>query len=192
MRSRRWLFLFGLLGLIAPPVRATQVILLDTPTLTRGSRDIVVGRVAATRSYWNATRTKIYTDVTVEVEEALKGGAAGTLTLTQLGGTVDGAHYDVPGSPTFVAGEEALLFVWRGPSGRAQVNGLSQGKFDIRVDPASGEKLVQRSLPGMAVKNLRTLALTGDAATAMTKAFRLADFEAVIAETVSSQAREQR
>jgi hypothetical protein len=76
-----------------------------------------------------------------------------------MGGVVDGARYTVPGCPEFKPGEEALLFVWRDPSGRAQVNGLAQGKFDIRRDPSTGARLVQRTLPGLAVKDARSLSL---------------------------------
>lgn len=173
-------------ALWALPAHATRLLLLDTPTLTQRSEDIVVGRVLSTRSYWDARHTKIFTEVVVTVDEALKGGAdaGGTLTLTQMGGSVDGAHYDVPGSPRFVNGEEALLFVYRGPSGRAQVNGMAQGKFDIVTDAATGEKLVQRMLPGLAVKDLRTMALaTGDAPA---RRFRLAELKAEIQAALSS------
>jgi hypothetical protein len=152
------LFLVLLAALRAAPASATQVIALDTRALVSSSHDIVVGEVLAARSYWNPERTRIYTDVTVRVNETLRG-ATGTLTLTQMGGVVDGARYTVPGSPEFKPGEEALLFVWRDPSGRAQVNGLAQGKFDIRRDPSTGARLVQRTLPGLAVKDARSLSL---------------------------------
>ena len=67
------------------------------------------------------------------------------------------ARYSVPGCPVFEPGEEALLFVWRDPAGRAQVNGLAQGKFDIRRDAKSGERFVQRAIPGFGVRDLKTL-----------------------------------
>jgi hypothetical protein len=136
---------------------ATSLVHLDTRALTLESPEIVIGEVERVRSYWNASRTKILTDVEVRVTRALKGGAADRLTLTQLGGVVDGARYTVPGCPVFEPGEEALLFVWRDPAGRAQVNGLAQGKFDIRRDRASGERFVQRAIPGFGVRDLKTL-----------------------------------
>ena len=148
-----------LLALAARASTATEIVHLDTRALVLESSDIVVGRVQSTRSYWNPSHTKIYTDVTVGVSEALKGGAGAQLTLTQLGGEVDGVRYTVPLSPTFTPGEDALLFVWRGHSGRAQVNGLSQGKFEIRTDPATGRRTVQRALPGLAVSDARSLRL---------------------------------
>lgn len=161
MRPRPLPLLLALLLAVvaAPPAGATQMRHLDTRALVRGSSDIVVGTVESVRSYWDAGHSHILTDVTVRVGESLKGATGATLVLTQVGGEVDGLRYDIEGSPRFAPGEEALLFVWRDTAGRPQVNGLAQGKFDIRRDPATGVAHVQRSLPGFGVKDVRTLRL---------------------------------
>lgn len=143
--------------LAAGPAAATRVIHLDTKSLVHESSDIVIGQVEGTRAHWNERHTKIVTDVDVRVTQTLKGSPATRVTLTQLGGDIDGMRYEVPGSPVFTSGEEALLFLWRDTRGRAQVNGLAQGKFDIRRDPATGERLVQRALPGLAINDTRNL-----------------------------------
>lgn len=145
-------------ALLATAVSATQVTRLDTRTMAQTSSEIVIGRVTGTQARWNDARTKIVTDVQVEVSESLKGESLATITLTQLGGEVDGARYNVPGCPAFRSGEEVLLFVWRDPQGRAQVNGLAQGKFEIQRDARTGEATVQRSLPGLALRDAKTLA----------------------------------
>jgi hypothetical protein len=158
MNLRYTLFLACALALLAgaPVAHATQVLHQDLRALTLGSSDIVVGHVATTRTYWNAAHTRILTDVTVSVGEALKGEPGEQLVLTQLGGDLDGLRLAVPGGPVFRPGEEALLFVWRDGQGRAQVNGLAQGKFDITTDPATGERTLQR-LPEAAAADLKTL-----------------------------------
>src|SRR5204863_6040556 len=142
--------------LLAAPGHATSLRHLDVHDLTLESSDIIVGVVEGSRSYWNDARTRILTDVDVRVTRSLKGNPGARLTLTQLGGEVDGARYTVPGCPAFQAGEEALFFVWRDARGRAQVNGLGQGKFDIRRDPA-GVPTVQRMAPGFGVRDTRML-----------------------------------
>lgn len=147
------------IALGANGAHASQVRHLDTDELTQTSNDIVIGHVESTRSYWNAAHTKILTDVGVRIERSLKGGGGETLVLTQLGGEVDGVRTTVLGGPLFAPGEDVLLFVWRDPSGRGQVNGLSQGKFEIRRDAATGRQFVSRSLPGLGVRDARTLAL---------------------------------
>ena len=108
-----------LLASCASEASATQVTRLDTRTMAQTSSDIVIGKVTGTQARWNDAHTKIVTDVQVEVAEALKGGATTTLTLTQLGGEVDGARYSVPGCPAFRSGEEVLLFVCRRSGTRA-------------------------------------------------------------------------
>lgn len=148
----------ALLATFALPASATEVTHVDLRELTLGSSDIVIGRVEGARSRWNEAHTKIVTDVTVRVSERLKGAGADQMTLVQLGGVVGNMRYTVPGSPTFTPGEESLLFVWRDTGGRAQVNALAQGKFDIHVD-AAGRRTVQRKIAGVAAQDVRSLRL---------------------------------
>ena len=152
--------------------------------LTLGSSDIVIGQVEETRTHWDESHTKIVTDVTVRVSESLKGAGGNVLTLTQLGGDLDGFRYSVPGSPLFRPGEEALLFVWRDAQGRAQVNGLAQGKFEIATDPATGAQTVQRASEGLRVRDARTLSLVpaGEPAPGLPLGDMLGEIRAILAE----------
>ena len=147
----------ALLALAVVPASATTVRHVDTRGLVESSQEIVIGRVAQVRAAWNEKHTKIYTEVEIEVDSSLKGEAARRLTLRQLGGEVDGVRYTVPGCATFRPGEEALLFVWRDRTGRAQVNALAQGKFDISRDAATGRRVVQRSEAGLAFRDVKSL-----------------------------------
>jgi hypothetical protein len=141
---------------IAGEATATTLVRQDVAGLVRGSSDIVVGRVGAMTSRWDEYHQHIVTDVTFNVSESLRGERR-KLTLTQLGGEVDGIRVTIAASPTFQTGEEALLFVWRDAKGRAQVNGLGQGKFDVRRDPRTSERLLSRPLPGLEIGELRSL-----------------------------------
>jgi len=144
--------------LLATPARASQVIHLDTRGLTHESSDIVIGRVGEQHAHWNDAHTMIVTDVVIHVSQSLKGAGGDQLTLTQVGGEVDGMRYSIPGSPAFRAGEEVLIFAWRDRTGRPQVDGLAQGKFEIDRDPASGARVVQRSMPGLGIQDVKRLA----------------------------------
>lgn len=159
---------------LAGAARATTMTHLDTPALARASHQIVIGHVAATRAHWNDTHTRIVTDVDVDVSESLKGAPATRVTLTQLGGEVDGVKVTVDGCAAFRPGEDAVLFVWRDARGRAQLTGMAQGKFEIERDARTGARTVQRRTPGFAVRDLRGLhaAPAGRAA----KALPLDDF----------------
>jgi hypothetical protein len=151
-----WGLLVALSALAATSARATTLVHQDVAGLVGGSSDIVVGRVNTVHSRWDEYHQHIVTDVTVEVSESLMGERR-RLTLTQLGGEVDGIRVTIPASPVFRPGEEALLFVWRDSRQQAQVNGLGQGKFDISRDPVTHERLVSRRLPGLEIGDLRTL-----------------------------------
>ena len=150
----------------ASPTGATTMRHLDTRALTLGSSDIVVGQVEAVRPRWSADHRKLFTDVDVRVSQSLKGATAERITLTQLGGELDGVKVSIPGGPLFKPGNEALLFVWRDAKGRPQVNGMAQGKFDIERDAATGTLMVQRNTPGFAVKDVKSLVGTQSAAAA--------------------------
>lgn len=144
--------------LVATHSEATTLRRLDTRSLTLESSDIVIGTVEGMSPHWNSSHTKILTNVVVRVTRGLKGVGPGEIVLTQLGGEVDGVRYTVPGCPAFAVGDEALLFVWRDAHGRAQVNGLAQGKFDITRDEATGRRVVQRSPGAFAFRDARSLA----------------------------------
>jgi hypothetical protein len=148
----------ALLWLEIAPAHSTTIRHLDIRELTEQSSDIVIGQVRSVRRRWNETHTRVVTDVEFRVARRLKGARAGRLLLMQPGGTIGDRRDTVPGGPVFRPGEEALLFLWRDARGRAQVNALAQGKFDIRRDPRTGTRLVQRQAPGSGVRDLRWLA----------------------------------
>jgi hypothetical protein len=137
--------------------RATTLVHLDTRALAQQSQEIVIGRVSSTHAHWNETHTRIVTDVDVDVSQSLKGAATTRVTLTQLGGEVDGVRVSVAGCAAFRPGEEALLFVWRDARGHAQLTGLAQGKFEIERDARTGEAYVQRAAPGFGVREVQRL-----------------------------------
>ena len=142
----------ALLALGAAGSHATEVRPQTAQQLLESSQQVVVGRVVAQHSYWDAAHRRIFTDVKVLVSNTIKGAVADTLTLTQLGGEVDGARYGFEGAPAFKADDEALLFVWRDHKGRAQVNGLAQGKFTITRAAGSGQRVLDRPLPGLSLR----------------------------------------
>ncbi len=168
MPTPRRLLLAAALALALPaaPARATQLLHQTLRDLTLSSSDIVIGQVETAAPRWNAAHTRIFTDVSVRVSQTLKGAPGSHLVLSQIGGELDGWRYDVEGVPLFRPGEQTLLFVWRDARGRAQVNGLSQGKFDIGSDPATGTPVVQRSVAGLEIREVRGLSLVRPGETA--------------------------
>lgn len=98
--------------------------------MVHGSKDIVVAVVEGARSRWNEQHTLIVTDYTLRVEDRLKGQAPAKVTLTILGGTLDGERHDTCLSTPLEKGGRYLLFL--GDPDRptfAPVTGAWQGVF---------------------------------------------------------------
>lgn len=121
---------------------------------------IVLGRVVASESRWDAERRWILTYSTFEVERALKGTPAPRLTLVTPGGTADGIRQETIGSPVLNPGDERVIFV-RGTSAGPTVAFLDQGVYAVERD-ARGRKIVRAAAPSVVTID----AVTGKAATA--------------------------
>ncbi len=116
---------------------------LTTKELTDGAEVVAVGKVAAMRSEWNEDKTRIYTRVTVSVDQYIKGERPQEyLTITQLGGEVGDVGELYSGTPRFRMDEEVLLFVKKDRLGNLRVTGGAQGKYTITKSELTGVKMV--------------------------------------------------
>ncbi len=73
----------------------------------------------------------VYTLHRFEAEEQWKGAPTDGLEVAVPGGTYEGVTYNFGGTPELKTGDEYLLFLWTGTSGRTQIVGLSQGVFRV-------------------------------------------------------------
>jgi hypothetical protein len=123
---------------------ATTLVPLDLPSLTARAERVVLARVERQEAHWTDGRNAIYTDVVLRIERTYKGDvkAGDEIVVRREGGTVDGVAMVVYGAPTFVDGEEVLLFSERRGSA-SWVVGMTQGKLRVARDAATGKKLVR-------------------------------------------------
>jgi hypothetical protein len=127
---------------IAPPLGATVLVPAEFREVVAGSQLIVYGRVVDVRPEWTADRRRIDSVVTFEAGAYFKGGPASAVTFRVPGGQIGRYKSVTVGAPEFTVGEEAVLFLTaRGPA-MAQVFGLNQGVFRIRVDERTGRRTV--------------------------------------------------
>jgi hypothetical protein len=126
----------------AAAVEATQVIYKSPQQMGSESSLVVRGTVTGVRSFWNESRTRIYTETIVAVDETYKGTGTPTARVIQPGGVVDNARMHVHGALTWRPGEEVLLFLEPRRRGGHRVSGFSQGKLTIERDPATGEPFI--------------------------------------------------
>ena len=158
--TRLWLLLAALSFLAAGTgsIEAGSVVAHNLEQMTDRADLIFVGHVVGKRAEWNADRTRIYTLVTFEVDDYLKGGNATRVTTVRLlGGQVGRYLAMVPGTPQFGIGEEVLLFCAGSGARIPSVLGLSLGKFSITTD-RGGERIVKRDISTLMVANHDTRA----------------------------------
>ncbi len=156
--TRLWQFgvgaLVGAFCLFSYPdrVSSTTVLELDTDDLSVLADTILRGQVLGVESRWNESRTRIYTEYVLEIEEVLKGEASPhNFVVRQWGGIVGDRGYYIPGVATFAQNEDVFAFFTaeNAATGTRFTVGLSQGKYSVRDELATGRKLLQRDLRGL-------------------------------------------
>lgn len=129
------------------PARATILLEQSIEEMTAESVLVVRGRVARTEARLTGPngRAGIHTYVTLDVIERLRGRCAARIELVVHGGRVGREAAMVSGQARFVAGEEVVVFLFRG-GGALWPTAMALGKWNVERD-ASGE-WVTRSLAG--------------------------------------------
>ena len=119
------------------PAGATVALRATVESLTAQADLIVHAKALAQRTpKERGPQGQIYTQTELELITPWKGEAPATLTVQQLGGTLDGFTMQVSGSPSFELGAEYVLFLVKSPNqeGLYHVLSLAQGLY--RVGPA--------------------------------------------------------
>ena len=108
---------------------------------------VLTGSVVEVTSGWDREVNAIYTYVTLDVSEVLKGDiSAGRITVKQLGGAANGYVLSVVDQPTFEIGKEVLLYLEVRPrDGTLYTSALWQGKWDVTRGARGREMAVQRA-----------------------------------------------
>jgi len=118
--------LFGL------PAAATTMLRIELSELAQTADTVVHGTVRRMESRWSGDRTRIVTDVEIQVSETLKGQAGSTVVVIQPGGRVGDIGQVVHGLASFTEGEEVVVFLERRGASAFRVTGMAQGKYQVR------------------------------------------------------------
>jgi len=111
--------------------------------LAKSSGVVVVGKVQALKSEWNSDKTRIYTRVTLGVDEYLKGqGQDRSVTIMTLGGEIGDVGELYTHVPSFRENESVVVFLEKAQDGTYSVSGGTQGKYIIENDRATGRPVV--------------------------------------------------
>jgi hypothetical protein len=127
---------------------ATTVTIPFDDDMVIGARAIVRGKVGVIESSFDEQSGRIYTYITVKVQEVLKGQiAVRKIVLKELGGQVGDKINLVYGNPQFKKGERVLLYLDTWADGSLRTYQMFLGKFNIVNDPITGEDFAVRSSP---------------------------------------------
>ena len=151
----------GCLLVLALGLQAATLEYLSLEDMAAKSTAIVRGRVVSTGT--GARGPLIYTQYTIQVLERLKGPEASQVDVVILGGTSQGLSQTFSGAPQLGGGVDYLLFLWTGPSGLAQIIGLSQGVFQLQKDD-NGEWIATRAAASETMLDQKTGRLVNDQA----------------------------
>ncbi len=121
----------------------SQTIHSDLKKMTETSDAILTGKVVDQKSEWNTDKTRIYTKVTVKVDEYLKGAAnQSTINIIHPGGEVGEVGEVYSHVPRFTSNENVLLFVKKQKDNdNYTVLDGEAGKISLMINSSTGEKV---------------------------------------------------
>lgn len=124
-----------------------QVIKMSAKDLTKESSTVLYGKCSKIKCEWNEKKDKIYTFVTIVPEGYIKGNLGSETVIAVPGGRVGNILYEVSEMPFFTEGEEVVVFLNKGKTGRNLVTGGFQGKMRIEKDEKTGKRMVRGHYP---------------------------------------------
>jgi hypothetical protein len=132
---------------------ATTVTFVSSEEQVASARAIVLGRCTQIES--RKLRGEIYTYITLDVREVLKGDVRpGTRVIRQAGGEVGDEGSFISGSPRFDVGRDSLVFLAANGDGGFVVDGLFLGNYFVETNGA-GETWLVRDTGGEGVLVVR-------------------------------------
>lgn len=126
----------------------SQSLKSEIRNLSEGADMIVTGKVVDQKSQWNSEKSRIYTNVTIQVDEFLKGtNNQNRIVITHLGGEVGNVGETYSHIPTFLNDEEVLVFVKESAKDKSlTVFEGDEGKLTLYQDKMTGEKVTSKNV----------------------------------------------
>lgn len=144
-----------LIAVFLLPESYTQSLQSDIRKLSEGSDLIVTGKVIEQKSQWNSDKSKIYTNVTIQVDEFLKGdNSQSRIVIKNPGGEVGNVGETYSHMPTFKNEEDVLVFVKRSNKDQSLIVFQGDaGKMTLYENNKTGEKITAQNIKVSEMKN---------------------------------------
>jgi hypothetical protein len=121
---------------IALPAQGMSIAPLTLDEIVAHAKIAFQGTCTANLTERDAQTGLVVTYSTFDVHDVLKGSAAATHTIKQVGGQTDTDNYRVEGVPSFAVGQDYVVFLYDVSSaGFSSPVGLFQGQFIVRQGP---------------------------------------------------------
>lgn len=132
----------------------SQTMQAEIKNLSKGADMIVTGKVVDQTSQWNSEKSRIYTNVTIQVDEFLKGtNNQNRIVITHLGGEVGDVGETYSHVPTFKDDEDVLVFVKKSSKDESlSVFQGEEGKLTLYEDKTTGEKITSQNIKANEIK----------------------------------------
>ncbi len=132
-----------IVGALIPEATRCQSSALTMEDLAKRADVVLVGKVTAVRSEWNGDRSRIYTSVTLAVDQQIKGDQlSNSVIISTLGGEVDGVGEVYSHMARFKADEPVVVFAAADEHGQLRVVGGDAGKLTVTKDEMTGLQMV--------------------------------------------------
>ncbi len=153
---RALICVLAVLAAAATSVRAEQTPQWSDDQLAGFSSAIVTGRVADLATGRDITTGAIHTYITLQLDSVLKGDISErTIVVKQLGGRLGEETLAIADQPEFAIGEDVMLYLEARQRDRTlYTTGLWQGKWTQGRDAVTGERIITRSRPTGAARNI--------------------------------------
>lgn len=142
------LVLFALLAgtvsaTVCPSFALSQSVRPTTEDLAQRADVVVIGKVTAVKSEWSADRSRIYSKVTVLVDEHIKGDdPRQSVVIATPGGEIDGVGEVYSHTARFKEDEQVIVFATKDQQGKLNVVGGDEGKLTVSKDKLTGLQVV--------------------------------------------------
>src|SRR5437868_3613172 len=167
---------------------ATTIVPMTDNDIMIGARVIVTGKVLNIESSFDEQQDRIYTYITVKVQQVLKGEISERrIVLKELGGQVGNRGLTIWGNPQFKRGERVLLYLDTWKDGSLRTYQMVLGKFTIVTDDASGHQYVQRGESDESTTLLRPLSLGDQPARTITDRMELNSYLGMVRERLADR-----
>lgn len=134
--------------LVLPQTRAVLIIPLSIQEMADRSELILHGVVLSQKCQRDPAG-RIYTKIELQIKEVWKGiPPENPLTVVHGGGILGEERVVIPGQVEYAVGEEIVSFLVLNERKEAVTLGMSQGKFHVWKDQATGELLVRNPFHG--------------------------------------------